>query len=461
MKSVNKLAGSLGLSLILATTSAHANGRFPAAQYVLAGPGMASTTIVLRATFGVLVSDDSGKSFRYVCEDAMGYGGAAFDPALALDSTGRAIVGLYDGMSTISKDRCSFPRVTSFAGEFVTDLDQSGTGDVIVGVTSTGWVDRKNYVWRSTDSGNTFTAMGGGLLGVQLGTVELARSNLSRLYATGLQLVPRKVLAYRSDDSGATMTELAIPTTDPIDAFVAGVDANKPDIVYLRVLVDTPLDGGSKRSTVLLRSADAGNSFSEIARTSGQMLGFALSDDGKTVWYGGPDPEDGLFRMNIGSASEKLSSTNVQCLRFHAGTLYVCGLQDKDGFALAKSTDAGKTLVPMLNLSDILGPFTCPADSPETKICPGKWELAKTAFPKGDAGVDAAVDAADSTVPGDAGVDSTVDATLVDTGIAPQQSGGIAQDVGCSASRGNARGSAFLLALLVLPWSRRRRATRG
>jgi hypothetical protein len=454
------LLGLLGVACLLTASSAEANGRVPEAQYLLAGPGMASTTLVVRTTFGILVSDDSGKSFHYVCEDALGYGGAAFDPAIALDTSGRVIVGLYDGMSSIATDRCNFPLIPSFAGEFVTDLDQSPAGDVIVGVTATGWIDRKNYVWRSDDTGKTFKALGSGLLGIQFDTVELARSNLSRLYATGLQLVPRKVMAYRSDDGGATLKELAIPVTDPISAYVAAVDPNKPDTVYLRVLIDTPVDAGTKRSTVLIRSDDGGGSFVEVARTSGQMLGFALSDDGKTLWYGGPDPSDGLFRMTVGGTAEKIATTAVQCLRYHGGTLYVCGLEGSDGYALGKSTDLGKTIVPLLHLGDIGGPFTCPADSVETKICPAKWAAAKKLFTTSDAGVADAADAGDSTVGSDAGVDAApFDATLVDTGIAPPPSGGVAQNVGCATGRTSHAGSFawFLLALPITGWARRRR----
>jgi len=298
MRTVARLAACVfavsALALVSTSKDASGNGRFPSAQYVVAGPGKGSKLLALRTTFGVLLSEDSGKTFRYICEEALDYGGAAFDPSVAIDSTGRVLCGLYNGLVTVETDRCSFLRVPSLEGEWVIDLDQNATGEVIVGATATGWVERKNGVWRSTDSAKTFKATGAGLLGVQLSTLEMARTDPSRVYAAGLQIDPRKVVVYRSDDGGGTLIPLVLPDLNPIEAYVTGVDPTKADTFYVRVLIDTlGADAATKRATVLLRSDDKGATFKEAARTAGQMLGFALSDDGKTVWYGGPIPTMG------------------------------------------------------------------------------------------------------------------------------------------------------------------------
>lgn len=54
-----------------APSMARANGRFPAAQQVVLGPGARSDVITLRTTFGPLVSRDGGRGFRWYCEELL------------------------------------------------------------------------------------------------------------------------------------------------------------------------------------------------------------------------------------------------------------------------------------------------------------------------------------------------------------------------------------------------------
>src|SRR4051812_38663370 len=125
-----RLAAALTLFVTLAAASlvapdAVANGRFPAAQHVLVGPGTESRIIALRTTFGFIVSDDSGHTFHWVCEDALGYQGAPFDPGYAIDPTGNLHVGTPSGLVRASSDRCEFTENPVLAGQFISDLDQS------------------------------------------------------------------------------------------------------------------------------------------------------------------------------------------------------------------------------------------------------------------------------------------------------------------------------------------------
>src|SRR4051812_35323444 len=62
------------LTELYAGTSARANGRYPAAQMLATRPGDDDAqTMALRTTFGLLLSKDGGKSFRWVCEKALGF----------------------------------------------------------------------------------------------------------------------------------------------------------------------------------------------------------------------------------------------------------------------------------------------------------------------------------------------------------------------------------------------------
>src|SRR5687768_15370393 len=74
---------------------ASANGRFPAQQDILFQPGKPST-IYAPVTFGLMVSTDDGASFRWVCEEAIPYGGK-FDPDYVASASGKLWATTYDG----------------------------------------------------------------------------------------------------------------------------------------------------------------------------------------------------------------------------------------------------------------------------------------------------------------------------------------------------------------------------
>ena len=77
--SARHLGVALAASLALASGTASANGRYPNADMLIVDPGEPSH-LVLRATFGTLVSRDGGQRWSWICEESIGYTG---DPALA------------------------------------------------------------------------------------------------------------------------------------------------------------------------------------------------------------------------------------------------------------------------------------------------------------------------------------------------------------------------------------------
>src|SRR5690348_12401562 len=82
---------------VLLASSAWANGRFPAASQLVVRPGHPEQ-MSLRTTFGLLVSNDAGKSWDWVCETAMGYGGQE-DPGIGVTATGTTLLGTTQGLS--------------------------------------------------------------------------------------------------------------------------------------------------------------------------------------------------------------------------------------------------------------------------------------------------------------------------------------------------------------------------
>ena len=76
--------------------AAHANGRYPLANQLVARPGR-SHHLVARTTFGLLRSDDAGATWTWVCEDALGMLDVAEDPSLALTGDGTTVVAVLAG----------------------------------------------------------------------------------------------------------------------------------------------------------------------------------------------------------------------------------------------------------------------------------------------------------------------------------------------------------------------------
>ena len=62
------------LGLLSHADRALANGRFPNAQQLIVAPDNPDR-LWLRATHGVLTSADRGKTWRWICEEAIGYSG--------------------------------------------------------------------------------------------------------------------------------------------------------------------------------------------------------------------------------------------------------------------------------------------------------------------------------------------------------------------------------------------------
>jgi hypothetical protein len=373
----------LGLTL---SAGARANGRFPTSQFVVVGPGPASDFIALRTTFGVLVSEDSGRTWNWHCEELFEYGGSAvWDPPIAIGSRGPdgvpLLVGVPDGLLRAT-DRCEARRVPEVGRDYTGDVTADATGRELVWVASSG--SRANRVFRSSDGGRTFVALNEGVRGVLFETVELSDSDPRRVYFTGVTESDRRPVLYRSDDGGRTLLELPLNLHGGRDAWLAGVDPTNPDVLWLRsTLLD---DAGMVSGTLLLRSGDGGRNFTVAHQTRGPMLGFAYSADGRTLWLGGPNPEDGLQRSDDGGRFQQVSTVQVLCLRWHAGALYVCQNHTVDGVALARSDDGGRSRVPLLRFDALEGPASCPAGTVARDLCALRWLSVRRSFTVPDAG---------------------------------------------------------------------------
>lgn len=359
---------AIALSCI-AEERAHANGRFPQAQAIVSVPGSdGGHTLFLRATFGLLVSHDSGKSWHWVCERALGYEGT-WDPPIAATRDGRLWVGLENGLVS-TKDGCDARPAPELAGETVKDLTVDDKGDTVWAIS--GAPGKKSFVWRS--AGDKLERIGG-LDDTNFMTIEVAPSNPSRVYVSGQPYGTVRGRLYRSDDGGKTLRgdESGLPAEGPF--FIAGIDPKDANRVLVRHLHTTGSD--------VLLTKDGGKTFTNVLSMKSAMFGFAKSDDGKTYWAGSGLADHGIWRStDRGEKWEKLASHGVLCLHAAKSGLFACENPFVLGApAIALSKDEGKTVEPIATFADVQGPVACAA------ACAALWpEIRAQVVARPDAG---------------------------------------------------------------------------
>jgi hypothetical protein len=380
------LAGAAGALVALGSAVAGANGRFPASNELLFSPGDPSL-VILRTTYGILVSHDDATTWSWLCEDALGLPPTSSeDPALGLTGSEALVAAVYKGLEVSPDVGCTW----AFAGGPLTrarvpDLAvRPNARHAVVAIESNyaedagadGGAGYTNRVFESTDDGATWSPIGAPIdASVVLTTVDAAASDPQRLYASGLRLMTstgNTASLFVSLDAGAHWVERPLPAlVNETAAYIAAVDPSDADLVYVRTEGNSMAPSQSR----LLVTSNAGQSFREALRfeqadggaSTVQMLGFALSADGSKVYAG--SVQDGLFvatRAGLADAAgafTKTSSIRVQCLATRGSELWACS-DEKSGFVAGASSDDGATFTARLpRLNGIVSPLACAVDA--------------------------------------------------------------------------------------------------
>jgi hypothetical protein len=375
-------------SAIYTEKDARANGRFPKAQVILAAPGSDAKILYMRTTFGLLKSVDGGKSFRWICERALGFTGQ-WDPPIAMTKDGRLFIGLEDGIAS-SADGCTFEREPGLEGETVKDLTVDGTGTVVWAIT--GVLGKPGRVWRrdaSATSTGAWAKVGPDYPDINFLTIDIAPSNPKRIYMTGEAWTTYRGEVWRSDDGGKTFVEQKNELEASGPFFLSYVDPKDANHIVLRHL--------HMKGSDVLASNDGGKTLRLVVHWTTGMYGFAKSEDGKTLWIGSGDPKDGIWRStDRGEHFEPMIKEGTLCLFALGGTLYSCANPYAlGGYALGISHDGGKTLEKVSGFADVEGAMLCDAGA---QLCAPGWPPLRGFILTGDAGPDP-----DASAPGDGG----------------------------------------------------------
>ncbi|MBC7977220.1 MAG: exo-alpha-sialidase, partial [Myxococcales bacterium] len=271
--------------------TALANGRPPSTNGVHFRPGDRHSLYVA-TTFGLLISHDDGCSFRWICEDNIGYAGT-FDPKYRIAADGTLFATTFNGLRVSRDGGCSFTTATAdrpaddpgrIADRWIDAIDIGPTGEVWVATADNG---KPNNVYRSTDNGLTFEPRGMLSPAIWWKSVLVAPTHAARVYATGYQVagamadggqMPPTTHVQITDDGGEHWTPSPLAGVQygstPL-VYVVGVDHASPDIVVMMSAGANPPSGDR-----LYRSTDGGMTWAEVLATTASILDVSLSDAG-------------------------------------------------------------------------------------------------------------------------------------------------------------------------------------
>ncbi|HEY3252535.1 MAG TPA: hypothetical protein VGJ91_01255 [Polyangiaceae bacterium] len=423
--------------LVCISHGAHANGRYPKADQLLIAPDDAKF-LAARSTFGFLISRDSGQHWDWICERAIGYSGVQ-DPTLGLMENGTLIASLSEGIARSADRGCNWAFSEAPLNDSpVIDLTvrKNAPNQALALVWDAQSVGYSSRILASDDNGRSFAAHGNPIdPSVLVTTLDTAPSNPQRVYASGTRSVAgvRSGWLFRSDDDGEHWSEYPVPFDPQLEqgVYIAAVDPEDADTVYLRT--------SSASVSRLLKSHDGGQQIDVLY--SGSLLAFALSPDGKQLYFGG---EDGLHGGLAGDSTfEKRAGLRLLCLAASASTVYACS-DEHSGFTIGASSDGGFTFEPVLHLKTVRGPLACSAAT-----CASDWPLVQAQL-----GIPLASDAGAGAGAAGAGAEADAGSSGVQASAAKTQGS-------CSlagSSPGNAKVLGLLLAIALGALNRRRKS---
>ena len=358
---MKRSAWFLGSLLLCASPAARANGRYPIANQLVLSPSD-PTRLVLRTTFGLVLSENQGKTFSWVCEKAAGFVNNE-DPPVEVTGDNTILVASSQALSVSHDGGCGWQILLQDLSIVDADVDPSQPQRAVA--IASLYLDggTRSGLEETLDNGRSWHALGNDFEGLPA-TVAVAPSAPTRIYVSGTSTTDLTPLLSTSGDNGATWQSYPLKLEQITVPFIAAVDPLRPGVVYVRA----PTAQGAD---VLVLSTDFGQHFSSIFRAKGGLYGFALAPDGKQIAVGGPnDP------LSIASTTDYIfkpvNSLEPLCLKWSAAGLYGCADEAKAGFSLALSLDAGAHFSALFRKPE-LTLKSCSASLDTGLYCPQAW----------------------------------------------------------------------------------------
>jgi photosystem II stability/assembly factor-like uncharacterized protein len=390
------LACVLLAALLVSPLGASANGRPPTTSSITFRQGHESD-IAVGLTFGLLMSHDSGKTWTWMCEDAVGYSGE-YDPHYAFSPSGALFATTHDELKVV-RDSCTFTAAnTAIPTETFASIDALA-GDHSVYYAAAEAPDESHGVagdykiYKSNADGTQFAPTAGQPAGLVSWWQSLspAPSDARVLYLTGYVFTPnpaggstKEQRMFRSDDSGASWLRLPL---DPAQVTVApnslidvvGIAGDDPSHVYIRVTYD---DNTTNHS--LYRSIDSGVTWHRINRKPSKLDAFvvraALHSGHHDLIVGGSTFDAEISHDDGETWTVLASPPHGRCLVENAaGELWACAENYGTNGVANDSAGIVKTLDPeagpwtkVLRYQDLTEAASCPSGSKQA-ACSAMW----------------------------------------------------------------------------------------
>jgi photosystem II stability/assembly factor-like uncharacterized protein len=381
------------LGLTVFPVIASANGRAPITNGVFLKADDPRTALV-RTTFGLLITQDQGCTFRWVCEKSIGYGGE-FDPKYAIAADGTLFATTFTGLRVSRDGGCTWVTATAetpasdpgrVADIWIDALDIGPTGEVWVATAESA---RPNNIFRSTDNGVTFAPRNMASPTIWWKSIKVAHSDAQRIYVAGYQVAgtlpdggqsPPTAHLLRSSDAGDTWTELPLASSPTMQfgstpiVLVAAVDPKQPDTLLLTSL------GANGAGDRLYRSVDAGATFEEVLATMTPIKDVVFTADGTVMVASAGGSSSSVD--NGKTFTPLVGAPHLGCLAQRSdGQLVGCGPNwDPDFMAVAVASPAGTDWQKQFRFVELAGPLQCPAGTPSQQLCDPLWPVLQQQF---------------------------------------------------------------------------------
>jgi hypothetical protein len=353
------LCSLLTLSALLATTPARAHGSFPEATQILL-PADRSERIILATNFGLIFSEDSGKTWQFSCEQELSaYAGpyslgAPGSQRIFAQTAGFGLVYSDDDSCTWQAARGPLSDLLLLA--FVVDPSDS---ERVYAIAAPRYDLRNgNSIYVSDDGGLSFgRAVFTSPPGAALLNVMVAPSRPSTLFASMYATPENHPVLLRSDDSGEHWETVAdlVESLGENPFQLLAIDPLDEKRMHVRILEAT--------AEALATSDDGGLSFVRSLSIPGKLSAFLELESG-TILVGGTAGLEAVgYRSTDGGQSFEpwLGAPHVHALAERSGKLYVAGDNFVDGYAIAESDDDGVNLRPLTGFNQVQAVKSCVA----------------------------------------------------------------------------------------------------
>ncbi|MCA9538124.1 MAG: hypothetical protein KC620_04515 [Myxococcales bacterium] len=351
---------ALLLLLFALTGPAFAHLGEPLVQNITFPANRPETVFVVIDNVGLLAGD-AGR-FTWLCDEAItafpGLNGIA-----AIDGAGEVFVAATrQGVTRSIDNGCGFAAVDGPLGQHYAALLSPHPGHVGEAVVATQTIGANNDVWRTTDTGLTWTPAGLDLEG-RARTLRRAEADPQVIYLS------HTTGAARSDDGGASFTPIALGPPDQgitgADFELLATDPHDAHVVYA-TFVRFP-------DSALLRSADGGLTWETLVEFPDVPESLIIGPDGRMLLS---MPFEGLRRSTDGGATwteVPLPAQNLwmSCLtRSPDGRIWACTRRTAP-WLVGVSDDGGDSWSPVFasDFSDIRGGWGCAAETTTATKC--------------------------------------------------------------------------------------------